>query len=52
MDFSNNKQQNKQSISAKSNQAFLNSLDDAEKALAGDPLQEAVRKKKSGQQYK
>ncbi|MGY0694129.1 small acid-soluble spore protein SspJ [Virgibacillus sp. FSP13] len=53
MDLSNNKQQqNKQSISAKSNQAFLSSLDDAEQALAGDPLQEAVKKKKGEQQYK
>ncbi|WP_068676080.1 small acid-soluble spore protein SspJ [Oceanobacillus sp. Castelsardo] len=46
-----NKRQNAQAMNAKNMQAFQGSLEDAEKALAGDPLQEAVRRKKGAQQF-
>lgn len=38
-----------QSSSTKDNQAFQNALNEAEQALAGDPLQEAVQQKKNEQ---
>lgn len=46
-----NKRQNTRSLNTTNQQALQGSLDDAEKALAGDPLQEAVRRKKSEQQF-
>lgn len=52
MDKFNNKQQNTNSVSGKNNQALQSSLEDAEQALAGDSLQEAVKQKKSEQQFK
>lgn len=40
------------SLTETDNQALQNALEDAEQALAGDPLQEAVKQKKNDQQFK
>jgi len=50
--YNNDKNQDLQSMTAKNNQALQSALDDAEQALAGDPLQEAVQQKKNEQQFK
>ncbi|OZU87351.1 small, acid-soluble spore protein, SspJ family [Virgibacillus indicus] len=50
--YKNGENQNLQSMTAKNDQALQSALDDAEQALAGDPLQEAVKQKKSEQQFK
>lgn len=47
--FGNNKQQNKQNETDKNSEDLQSILDDAEQALEGDELQEAIKQKKKEQ---